>query len=121
MRAPGFERVVTNLENGVRITLTAEDPSAVAELQRRTETCPKGGCDCPMHAEGVSRTVDKTTEGVVITATSSDPTLVKKLQQHAAEAAGGCGHKASETAAGCRKKGGAAHVGCARHEPGAQT
>jgi hypothetical protein len=113
MSQTGVERTVTNLANGVRITLTATDPKVVETLQARTETCPKDGCaDCPMHAEGVTRSVEKTANGVVITATSSDPAQVAKLQKHAASmTAGTCPrHKAR---AGCMK-GGGPHGNC-RH------
>ncbi len=85
----GVERTVVNLDNGVRVTMTAKDPKAVAAIQEKSATCCK---DCPMTAEGVTRTVEKTAAGVVITATAANPELVKKLQAHAAaDAAGGEG------------------------------
>ncbi len=81
----GVERSVANLDNGVRITLTASDPKVLAALQDRAGNCGQGDCpNCPMNAKGVTRTVEKTSNGVVITATSSDPAQVKALQEHAA-------------------------------------
>ena len=103
MKQAGVERTVTNIDNGVRITLAASDPQVVSTLQGKVEGCGKDGCgDCPMHAEGVTRTVEKTDNGVVITATASDASVVAKLQQHAtAMGAGGCGKKAADKPAGC--------------------
>jgi len=83
----GVERAVTKLENGIKVTMTAKDPQAVAMIQQAAATCSKDKpcCnDCPMAAEGVTRTVEKTASGVVITATATDPELVKRLQAHAA-------------------------------------
>jgi len=91
-KGAGVERTVTNLENGVKVTMTAKDPKAAAMIQEMSASCAKGTpcCkDCPMAAEGVTRTVEKTESGVVITATATNPDLVKKLQAHAVMAAGG--------------------------------
>ena len=87
-KAAGVERTVTNLDNGVRVTMTAEDPKTIAMVQEMSAGCcskDKPCCkDCPMAAEGVTRTVEKTASGVVVTATAANPELVKKLQAHAA-------------------------------------
>jgi hypothetical protein len=86
LKSAGARRTITNLDNGVKITITGADPKLVAMIQDETAACPKPGCskDCPMRAEGVTRTIEKTDTGVVITATSSDPEIIKKLQEHAA-------------------------------------
>ena len=91
-KGAGVERTVANLDNGVRVTMTAKDSKAVAMIQEHSASCTKDdpACkDCPMAAEGVTRTVEKTDTGVVITATSSNPELVKKLQAHAASCGSG--------------------------------
>jgi len=100
-RGAGAERAVANLDNGVKITMTAKDAAAVAKIQEAAAACAKDTpcCkECPMAAEGVTRTVEKTETGVVITATSKDPATVKKLQ----EAVAAC---ASGAMKGCCKKG----------------
>ena len=86
-KAAGVERTVANLDNGVKITLTAKDAKAVTMIQEMAASCgqDKGCCkDCPMMAEGVTRTVEKTADGVAITATATDAKLVKAMQEHAA-------------------------------------
>ncbi len=113
----GVERSVTNIDNGVKVTLTAKDPKVVAQVQEMAAACPKDKpcCkDCPMAAEGVTRAVAKTDSGVVITATSADPELVKKLQAHAASMAAGGDGKAC-----C--KGGAKDAGMAGKCPHAKS
>jgi hypothetical protein len=102
LKGAGAQRTVTNLDNGVKITITGSDPKLAAMIQEETATCPKPGCskDCPMQAEGVTRTVDKTDTGVVITATSTVPEMVKKLQEHAAtQWDKACPHKAGKACA----------------------
>jgi hypothetical protein len=102
LKSAGAQRTVTNLENGVKITITGGDPKLAAMIQDETAACPKPGCakDCPMQAEGVTRTVEKTEAGVVITATASDPEMVKKLQEHAVtQWDKDCPHKAGKACA----------------------
>jgi hypothetical protein len=84
---------VTNLDNGVRITMTAKDPKVVAKLQECMGGQDEKGCckDCPMHDKAVTRKVEKTVDGIVITATTADATLAKKLQEHSAGK--GCSHE----------------------------
>jgi len=86
LKAAGAQHTVTNLDNGVKITITSTDPKVAAQIKNETASCPKAGCakDCPMQAKGVTRTVEKTDTGVVITATAADAATVKALQEHAA-------------------------------------
>jgi TusA-related sulfurtransferase len=110
-KAAGVEHTVANLDNGVKITITAKDAKAVAMIQDMAASCCKDKecCkDCPMMAKGVTRTVEKTASGVVITATASDPALVKKLQEYAAACTSGA-------MKGCCK-GKASHAGACLHE-----
>jgi TusA-related sulfurtransferase len=102
-KAAGVERSVTNLDNGVKITITANDPKAIAQVQTKAASCSKESCgDCPMMSDKVTRTVEKTDTGVVITAISTDAAIVKAIQEHAAaEAKGeGCG-RMKQGASGC--------------------
>lgn len=106
----GVERTVTQLDNGVRVTLVGADQATVDKLQAQAGTCPAKGCSgCPMHAEGVTRTVEKTSSGVVITATAQDPALVASLQKHAVAA--GCSARSSAGQGACCKAK-AAHASC---------
>ena len=92
----GVERTVANVDNGVKVTMTAKDPKTVAMIQEMAADPSKAkACcqDCPMTAEGVTRSVEKTETGVVVTATATNPELVKKLQAHAAKMAAGDGAK----------------------------
>ena len=95
--APGLQRTVANLDNGVTITLTCSDPKMVAEVQARAAK----GCDsaCPLSAGNVTRAVENTADGVVVTATSTDPAVVKALQEHAAK---GCSHGEPDGRSRCK-------------------
>lgn len=106
-------RQVENIAGGVKLTLTATDPQAVAKLQQKAEAC-SGECkDCPMHAPGVNRKVEKTDNGVVITVTSSDPKQAEAIQAHAAsmadKAKGACCGKASKAGKGASCTKGSGH------------
>jgi hypothetical protein len=116
----GIARSVANIDNGVRVTMTATDAKMVAMLQEKSATADSEGCaDCPLHAKGVTRTVDRTANGIVITATATDAALVATLQKHAASMASmSCGAKA-DGKAGCCAKGKAGATGCAHAEKAA--
>lgn len=67
-----------NLQDGVKITVLAEDKAMVEKLQKSpADSCAKGSA---FDAPGVTRTVEKISDGLVITATSKDAGLVKKMQ-----------------------------------------
>ncbi len=118
LKAAGAQRTVTNLDNGVKITITGTDPKLVAMIQDETAVCPKPGCSnaCPMRAEGVKRTVEKTDAGVVIVATSTDPAMVTKLQRHAAKM---WDETCPHAAAACPRAKGGAGVPACPHAKGA--
>ncbi len=102
-KGPGVQHSVANLDNGVKITVTADDAKTVAQVQAQSASCTKESCgDCPMTSDKVTRTVDKTEKGVVITATSTDADTVKALQAHAAAEVKGEGCARMKSAApGC--------------------
>jgi len=115
------KRSVSNVDNGVRIVMSATDAKVVAALQEKAPECVKSGCDgCPMHSEAVTRTVEKTADGVVVTATSTDAAVVATLQKHAAAGAGAC-TRSEAKAAGCCAKGKAEAAGCAHGEAAPKT
>lgn len=90
----GVTKTVANLENGVKVTLSAKDPKVVAQIQEMMGKCEKGGCECPVMMKGVDRKTEKTADGMVMIATSADKEIVKKLQDHmTAEAKGHKCHK----------------------------
>ncbi|MCX7895449.1 MAG: hypothetical protein N2447_05800 [Thermoanaerobaculum sp.] len=103
---------VENLANGVKITMTSNDPKVVAKLQSKEEGAGEGCQGCPMHAQGVTKTTEKLPNGVVITATATDPKLVSALQQHAAEMT--AGHKKGHGKGACCAKGEAKGSGCSK-------
>jgi TusA-related sulfurtransferase len=83
-RMEGVTKNVENLEDGVKVTLSATDPKLVAMIQEKMVTCEAGRTDCPMMAKEMDRRVEKTADGMVMTITSTDKDLVKKLQTHVA-------------------------------------
>ena len=96
MMMKGVERTAQNLDNGVKITMTAKDAEQVKALQASISAEMKGesGCgDCPMHAKNVDKKVENTENGVVVMLTASDAAQVKSIQSFAAKSCGGgCPH-----------------------------
>ena len=105
----GADRVVTNTEDGVTITITSEDEAVVEQIQarfadrnsntaRNGKGCNKkqgrrqgrhsvrgghgrhGGFGGPGMVAGAERTVTNTENGVTITITSDDPDVVETIQ-----------------------------------------
>ncbi len=106
MMMKGVERSAANLDNGVKITLTAKDAESAKTLQTAlaAEMKDDTGCQCPMHEKGVSKSVENTEKGVILTLTSADKEQVKSLQAYATKmCAGGKGecpmHKNAKKAA----------------------
>ena len=73
------ERTVENIENGVVVTLTSDDPDTVERLQDIPEHPPQGG----PNQDEVEREVEILDNGVRLTFTSDDPEMVERLQEHA--------------------------------------
>jgi len=85
----GVTKSVENLDNGVKVTLSATDPKIVAMIQEKVGKCEAGESDCPMMTKEMDRKVEKTADGMVMTITSADKDMVQKLQTHmAAESKG---------------------------------
>ncbi len=105
----GVERTVTNLDNGVKIVMTASDPKLVETLQSHVASETKEGCcpDCPMANKAWNRVVENTKDGVVVILTANSKADVTKLQTAVASMGkGGC-MKGGEAGAGCPHKAGA--------------
>ncbi|GEM_PF-4037613 len=77
----GITPMVTELDNGVRIVVTAASTESLAKVEKRMGHCAvsSGVGNCPIKGEGVKRTVERTDEGLVITATSDDAETVQKI------------------------------------------
>ena len=73
----GVDRKITNLDDGVEITLTTEDQDQLARIIERTESN-----DRPKN-EDVTEKVEVLDNGVKITLTAEDPDEVAKIQRHA--------------------------------------
>lgn len=114
-KGAAVHRQVENLANGVKVTLTADNPQEVARLQSKPMACDASCKDCPVHAEGVSTKTENIANGVVITATSADPKQVAALQAHFAMMASGSSAKGS-----CSKGGHDGHS-CAKGTKGEHT
>ncbi|MBZ5637392.1 MAG: hypothetical protein LAO51_01400 [Acidobacteriia bacterium] len=99
----GVERTVTNLDNGVRIEMTASDPTVVHTLQANMASELKsGGCckDCPLANAAWNHKVENTDKGVILVVTTTSGDDVGKLQTAMASMAkGGCS-KGSEAGKG---------------------
>lgn len=68
---------VTNLANGIKVTITSDDADQVALLQQRAATGP--AVNCPFAAQ-VTRTTETLVNGIAVTMTSEDPDTVAWLQ-----------------------------------------
>lgn len=90
MGMKGVEKSVANIDNGVKITLTAKDAEQVKAMQAKfADTTKHEGCACPMCAEGVKRQVENTANGVILTVTTTDKDQLAKIQAFAANAGKG--------------------------------
>jgi TusA-related sulfurtransferase len=71
-----IERSVENIENGVIITLTSDDPEVVEKLQNPPEHPPQ-----MEGAPEINHELELLDNGVRITITSEDPEVVAKIQE----------------------------------------
>ncbi len=78
MFKPEVNRSVENIDDGVIITLTTDDPDALEKLQSMTEFPPHGGEADFM--DNVDQEINLLDNGVQITLRSEDAEVVKKLQ-----------------------------------------
>ena len=67
------ERVVNNIDNGIEIVVTSDDPEIVAKLQSRKGRSPRN--------EVITRTKVNLENGIKITVTADDEELVEKIQK----------------------------------------
>lgn len=67
------------IENGIEITMTTENPEAVAGLREKA-AADYTAKDCPMLKDSKEVTVENIEKGVKVTITAKTPKAVKKLQ-----------------------------------------
>jgi TusA-related sulfurtransferase len=101
----GAAMKVTNLDNGVTVTMTGDNPETVKAIQAHAAQCAQhacagnahgkaAGCDpdtCPMKEATVK--VTNTDDGAVITITSDKPETVAAIQKCMAECHSASGAK----------------------------
>ena len=75
---------VTNLDNGITVQITSDNPEVAKAIQKH-----KGDCKCEglKDAKFESKKVDN---GVIITITSKDPEVVKQIQEQQANCFKNC-------------------------------
>lgn len=81
LKAKDVKITAVNIENGVEITFSSENPESVKMIQEKISSCSdtKGCKICGM--KGIKRVVKKTENGAVMTLTSKKEAKVKELQE----------------------------------------
>jgi TusA-related sulfurtransferase len=90
------KREVTNMDNGVRIRVTSDDPAVVKRIQANAaahgekikEAGPRHQQMCPVAVEGANVKVTNLDNGAELEITSDKPEAVKEIQSRAARVAG---------------------------------
>lgn len=102
---------VTNLDNGITVQITSDNPEVIKTIQKH-----KGDCKCE-GLKDVKFESKKTDNGIILTITSKDPEVAKQIQDQQAncykncqkEGATACPGKTSGKCtgkmSGCCKKG----------------
>lgn len=119
MMVKGADVKVANIDNGVTVTVTSDQPETVKAIQEKAVECEKS---CQKHGEkaghgkekccsmeDVACKVAKIDNGVTITVTSDKADQVKAIQECAAKCSATCAEKKVEKPAGCPH----AKAGCA--------
>ncbi len=66
---------VTNIDNGVMVQITSDNPKTIKKIQEKTAKCK---CDGKMNAQCEVTKIDN---GATIRITSDDPEMVKHIQE----------------------------------------
>lgn len=114
------EKAVKNTANGVEITMTAKDKTAVEKVQQMAVDHYSGKTgmknDCPCRVSGAETAVENTADGVKVTITGKAPGIVKKIQELAARKGCNCGKHGEKAAAAVAK-----HYICPMKCPGSES
>jgi hypothetical protein len=85
---------VTNLDNGIKVSITSDKPEAVKQIQKHRKDYK---CDGLKGAKFESK---KTDNGAMMTITSKDPEVVKQIQGHQANCMKSCQSQSSTACPG---------------------
>jgi TusA-related sulfurtransferase len=85
---------VSNLDNGISMSITSDNPEAVKEIQKHRKDYR---CNDLKGAKFDSKKTDK---GIKVTITSKDPQVVKQIQEHQANCMKNCQGQSSTTCPG---------------------
>lgn len=106
------------VENGMEITMTTENPEAVAGLREKAAT-DYASKECPMLKDSKDVTVENIENGVKVTITAKTPKAVKKLQASVKKGGSCCGEGEHHKTAPAKDSKKAAYVcpmGCAESD-----
>jgi len=98
---------VTNLDNGITVQITSDNPEVAKAIQKHKGDCK---CDGLKGAKFESKKVDN---GVIMTITSKDPEVVKMIQDRQANCMKNCQKEGSEECLKAHESG-----KCSGHAPG---
>jgi TusA-related sulfurtransferase len=98
---------VTNMDNGIMIQITSNDPEVVKQIQERTANCKCGG------GKDANCEVTKIATGATLRITSDDPEVVKLIQERQANCMKNCQKEGSEECLKAHESG-----KCSGHAPG---
>lgn len=106
------------VKNGIEITMTTENPEAVAGLREKA-AADYASKECPMLKDSKEVTVENIEKGVKVLITAKDPKAVKKLQVSVKKAGSCCGDGGDNKTAPAKDSLKAAYVcpmGCAESD-----
>lgn len=90
---------VTNLDNGITVQITSDNPEVAKAIRKH-----KGDCKCE-GLKDIKFKSKKVDNGVILTITSKDPEVVKQIQERQANCMKNCQKECAGKMSGCCKRG----------------
>lgn len=106
------------VKNGIEITMTTEDPGAVAGLREKA-AADYATKECPMLKDSKDVTIENLEKGVKVTLTAKNPNAVRKLQSSVKKGGSCCGdgeHNRTAAAKDSKKAAYVCPMGCAESD-----
>lgn len=99
MGVKGAKVEATNIDNGITVNITSDDPEVVKQIQECAANCKCEG------KKKVKCEVTNIANGVTMAITSDDPKVVKDIQEHRANCLKNCHKECPKDCWGGRKNG----------------
>lgn len=103
------------VKNGIEITMTTEDPEAVAGLREKA-AADYASKDCPMLKDSKEVALENIEKGVKVLITAKDPKAVKKLQSSVKKSRSCCDGEGEAPGKSAKKAAYVCPMGCAESD-----